>query len=87
MSTDLFVKPADTYQFLNPTSCHPYHCKKGTPYSQTLRPNWICSNNSKFDKRCKELKIWLLEKVTVKKWQENRFYRLVGVLQKVYSRR
>ena len=27
-STDLFVKPTDTHQFLDPTSCHPYHCKK-----------------------------------------------------------
>ena len=28
LSTDLFVKPTDTPQFLDPTSCHPYHCKK-----------------------------------------------------------
>ena len=28
LSTNLFVKPADTHQFLDPTSCHPYHCKK-----------------------------------------------------------
>ena len=33
LSTDLFVKPTDTHQFLDPTSCHPYHCKKGIPYS------------------------------------------------------
>ena len=25
--TDLFVKLADTGQFLDPTSSHPYHCK------------------------------------------------------------
>ena len=37
LSTDLFVKPTDTHQFLDPTSCHPYHCKKRIPYSQTLR--------------------------------------------------
>ena len=29
LKTDLFVKPTDTHQFLDPTSCHPYHCKKG----------------------------------------------------------
>ena len=29
--TDLFVKPTDTHQFLDPTSCHPYHSKKGIP--------------------------------------------------------
>ena len=28
LSNDLFVKPTDTHQFLDPTSCHPYHCKK-----------------------------------------------------------
>ena len=46
LSIILFVKPSDTYQFLDPTSCHPYHCKKGIPYSQTLRLNRICSDNS-----------------------------------------
>ena len=46
LSIVLFVKPTDTYQFLDPTSCHPYHCKKGIPYSQTLRLNRICSDNS-----------------------------------------
>ena len=28
LSTILFIKPTDTNQFLNPTSCHPYHCKQ-----------------------------------------------------------
>ena len=28
LSTDLSVKPTDTHQFLDPTSCHPYHCIK-----------------------------------------------------------
>ena len=28
LKTDLFVKPADMHQFLDPISCHPYHCKK-----------------------------------------------------------
>ena len=46
LSTNLFVKPTDTHQFLDPASCHPYHCKKDIPYSQTLRLNRICSNNS-----------------------------------------
>ena len=62
LSTDLFVKPTDTHQFLDPTSCHPYHCKKGIPYRQTLRLDRICSDNSKFDKRCNELESWLFEK-------------------------
>ena len=34
LKTDFFIKPKDTHQFLDPTSCHPYHCKKGMPHSQ-----------------------------------------------------
>ena len=26
--TDLYVKPTDTHQYLDSSSCHPYHCKK-----------------------------------------------------------
>ena len=29
--TDLFVKPTVIHQFLDPTSYHPYHCKKEIP--------------------------------------------------------
>ena len=53
--TDLFVKPTDTHQFLDPRSSHPYHCKKGIPYSKALRLNRICSDNESFDKRCNDL--------------------------------
>ena len=28
LKADLFVKPTDTHQFLDLTSCHPYHCKR-----------------------------------------------------------
>ena len=54
--------PTARYQFLDRISCHPYHCKKGVPYSQTLRLNRICSDDNNSDKRCKELESWLLEK-------------------------
>ena len=60
--TDLFVKPTDTHQFLDPSSSHPYHCKKGIPYSQALRLNKICSDNESFDKRCNDLEGWLMER-------------------------
>ena len=53
--TDLFVKLTDTRQFLDPTSSHPYHCKKGIPYNQVLSLNRICSDNENFDKRCSNL--------------------------------
>ena len=60
--TDLFVKPTDTQQFLDPSSSHPYHCKKGMPYSQALRLNRICSDNENFDKPCNDLEGWLMER-------------------------
>ena len=28
LKTDLFLKPIDMQQFLDPIFCHPYHCKK-----------------------------------------------------------
>ena len=60
--TDLFVKPADTHQFLDPSSSHPYHRKKGIPYSQALGLNRICPDNESFDKRCNDLEGWLMER-------------------------
>ena len=59
--TDLFVKLTVTHQFLDPSFSHPYHWKKGIPYSQVLRLNRICSDNS-FDKRCNNLEGWLMER-------------------------
>ena len=41
--TDFYVKPTDSCQYLQSSSCHPADCKKGIPYSQTLRLNSICS--------------------------------------------
>ena len=55
LMTDLFVKPTDTHQFLDPISSNPYHCKKGIPYSQAVRLNRICSDNESFDKSCNDL--------------------------------
>ena len=60
--TGLFVKPTDTHQFLDPSSSHPYHCKKGIPYSQALRLKRICSDNESFDKHCNNLEGWLMER-------------------------
>ena len=61
--TDFFVKPTDIHQFLDPSSSHPYDCKKGIPYSQAPRLNRICSDNESFDKRCNDLEGWLMERV------------------------
>ena len=62
LETDLYVKPTDSHQYLLSSSCHPFHCKKGIPYSQTLRLNRICSSNDFFDKRCNDLELWLIER-------------------------
>ena len=62
LMTDLFVKPTDTHQFLDPDSSHLYHCKKEISYSQALRLNRICSDNESFDKRCNDLEGWLMER-------------------------
>ena len=60
--TNLYVKPTDTHQYLHASSCHVYHSKKSIPYSQALRLNRICSENSFYDKRCNELEVWLRER-------------------------
>ena len=55
ISTDLYVKPTDTHQYLLSSSCHPYHTKRSIPYSLGLRLRRICSNDTAFNKRCDEL--------------------------------
>ena len=60
--TDLYVKPTDTHQYLDPTSCHPAHCIHSILYSQALRLNRISSEVQFLDKRCNELESWLIER-------------------------
>ena len=57
--TDLFVKETDTHQYLDFSSCHTYHTKKGIPYGQALRIRRIVSDDNVFEGRCSELKDWL----------------------------
>ena len=57
--TDLNIKPSYTHQYLHASSCHVFYFKKSIPYSQALRLNRICSENSFFDKRCNDLEILL----------------------------
>ena len=59
LKTDLFTKKTDTHQFLEFTSCHPFHTKRSIPYSQTLRLRRICSDDVDFRKRVTELKGYL----------------------------
>ena len=60
--TDLYIKPTDTHQYLEFSSCHVYHSKKFIPCSQALRFNKIYSENRFFDKRCNQLECWLKDR-------------------------
>ena len=62
IETDLYVKPIDSHQYILSSSCHPFYCKEGIPYSQALSLNRICSKNEFFDKRCNDLEKYLLER-------------------------
>ena len=62
ITTDLYAKATDSHQYLHSSSCHPYHCKKGIPYSQALRLSRICSDPISFDRRCNDLETWLIER-------------------------
>ena len=42
IETDLYVKATDIHQYLQSSSCHSCHCKKGIPYSKVLRLNRSC---------------------------------------------
>ena len=72
---DLYVKPIDSHQYLQSSSCHPFHCKKCIPYSQALRLNRICSETKSFDKRCNDLERFLLEKRYSSKLVRNKILR------------
>ena len=62
IKTDLFVKDTDTHQYLDFSSCHTFHTKKGIPYGQALRIRRIVSDDQVFDTRCEELKGWLKDR-------------------------
>ena len=59
ISTDLYVKPTDTHQYLLNTSAHPKHTKQSIPYSLALRLRRICSNDDTFNKRTNQLLTYL----------------------------
>ena len=60
-TTDLYVIPMDTHQYLAANSFHPRHCKEAIPFSQALRMRCICSTNNDFRKQSSELKTHLLQ--------------------------
>ena len=62
IETELYVKPTISHQYLQYSSCHPFHCKKGIPCSQALRLKRICSKTNSFDKHGNDLERFLLER-------------------------
>ena len=62
ITTDLYVKATDNHQYLHSSLCHPYHWKKGIPYSQAICLNRICSDLISFDRTCNDLEKWLIER-------------------------
>ena len=58
--TDLFVKETDTHQYLQFTSCHTFHTKRGIPYGQALQLRRIVLDDTEFEARYDELENWLL---------------------------
>ena len=44
ITTDLYVKPTDTHQYLQATSYHPNHAMRSVPFHQALRMLRLCSN-------------------------------------------
>ena len=58
IETDLYVKPTDSHQYIQSSSCHPFHCKKGIPYSQVK----LHLFRNTFHKRCIDLERFLFER-------------------------
>ena len=62
LETDLYCKSTDTHQYLQKSSCHPWHVKKAIPYGQALRIRRIFSDEKKFRMRSGELVGWLVNR-------------------------
>ena len=62
IQTDLHTKPTDKHQYLLKSSCHPNHTERTIPFSLALRLRRICSTDTFFDQRCKELIAYLVKR-------------------------
>ena len=62
IQTDLHTKPTDKHQYLLKSSCHPNHTKRTIPFSLALRLRRICSTDTFFNQRCKELIAYLVKR-------------------------
>ncbi len=62
LSTDLYIKPTDSHAYLNFSSCHPRHIVNSIPYSQAIRIQRICSEETQLKSRLSDLKSNLVER-------------------------
>ena len=67
LTTDIYYKPTDSFQYLPYTSSHPRHTKNNIPYNLARRICMIIENREKREQSLQELKYILLSK----KYPEN----------------
>ena len=65
---DLYVRPTDSYQYFNSSSCHSYHYKKEGLHIEALRFNRICSDLNSFSRRRNDFEKFLIER-GYNKWE------------------
>ncbi|KAL9958229.1 hypothetical protein ACROYT_G035215, partial [Oculina patagonica] len=76
LETDVYVKPTDSHQYLHYSSCHPGSCKRSIPYAQAMRLRRICSKSSFFEKRAKDLVLFLTKRGYKKSYVESQIQRV-----------
>ena len=62
LTSDIYYKPTDSFQYLPYTSSHPRHTKNNTPYNLARRICMIIENREKREQCLHELKYILLSK-------------------------
>ena len=62
ISTDLYIKPTDTHQYLLPSSNHPPHVHRHLPYGLALRLRVIVSDDEILEQRFDELTKFLIQR-------------------------
>ena len=55
LCTSVHYKPTDSHSYLLHSSSHPFHVKHSIPYSQFLRLRHLCSDESDFSNKSKEM--------------------------------
>ena len=70
-----YLKPTDTKQYLDPSSCHPPHNIQSIPYSQALRILRICNTQEDQDRELENLRGYFLNR-KYEKWRVDKAFKL-----------